>query len=250
MTIQILLYIVVSLFGLVIGSFLNVCIYRIPKKEDIVKTRSHCMNCGHALQWYELVPVFSYVVLRGRCRQCKEKISIQYPLVEFTNALGYVWIFFVNGINIQSILYCLFTSTLIVISVIDSRTMEIPIGCNYFIAILGIIQLAIDFSNWKTYAIGAICVSAFLLMIYIVTGGRGIGGGDVKLMATAGLLVGAPKILLAFFIGSVLAACIHPIRMKVSKVDHQLAFGPYLCIGLYVSILYGKQIIDWYLSTM
>lgn len=250
MTIQILVYIVVSLFGLVIGSFLNVCIYRIPKKEDIVKTRSHCMNCGHVLQWYELVPVFSYVVLRGRCRQCKEKISIQYPLVEFTNALGYVWIFFVNGINIQSILYCLFTSTLIVISVIDSRTMEIPIGCNYFIAILGIIQLAIDFSNWKTYAIGAICVSAFLLMIYIVTGGRGIGGGDVKLMATAGLLVGAPKILLAFFIGSVLAACIHPIRMKVSKADHQLAFGPYLCIGLYVSILYGKQIIDWYLSTM
>ena len=103
----IFLYITIGLFGITIGSFLNVCIYRIPKKENIATTRSHCMECNTQLKWYDLVPLFSWLFLRGKCRYCKAKISVQYPLVELANGIGYVWIFFVNGINFISILYCL-----------------------------------------------------------------------------------------------------------------------------------------------
>lgn len=122
------IYVVVFLYGLCIGSFLNVCIYRIPLKESVAKSRSHCMSCGGQLKWYDLVPLFSYLFLRGRCRQCKAKISIQYPLVEALNGLGYVFIFLINGINLTSILYSLCFSALIVLSVIDFRTYEIPLG--------------------------------------------------------------------------------------------------------------------------
>lgn len=250
MTIQIFINTFVFLYGLVIGSFLNVCIYRLPKKEGIVMTRSHCMKCGHKLQWFELIPVFSYVVLRGRCRQCKDKISIQYPLVELLNAIGYVWIFLNNGVNVESIVYCLFTSVLIVVSFIDAKTLEIPIGCNYIIALLGGLHIIMDLEHWKSYVIGAVCVSGFLLILYVITKGQGIGGGDIKLMATCGLLLGASKIVVAFMLGCILAAVIHLIRMKVSDAGRQLAFGPYLCTGVWIALLYGNQMIQWYLSTL
>ena len=124
------------LIGIVIGSFLNVCIYRIPNKEDIVFTRSHCMSCGHELQWYELVPLLSFLCLRGKCKKCHTKLSIQYPLIEALNGVLYVVIFLINGFNVDSLLYCGLTSALIVLSVIDFRTYEIPIGINIFILII------------------------------------------------------------------------------------------------------------------
>jgi leader peptidase (prepilin peptidase) / N-methyltransferase len=98
------LYIIIFLFGIVIGSFLNVCIYRLPLKENIATTGSHCMSCGHGLRWYDLVPLFSWLQLRGRCRYCKARISVQYPLIEVMNGIGYVLIFVVNGICVDSIL--------------------------------------------------------------------------------------------------------------------------------------------------
>lgn len=244
----IITYIFVSLFGLVIGSFLNVCIYRIPKKEDLVFTRSHCMGCGHQLQWYELVPVFSYLVQRGRCRKCKMRISIQYPMIELVNAIGYVWIFAHHGVCIESVFQCLITSVLIVISVIDERTLEIPVGCNYFILLIGVIHMALDYQHWYIYVLGMISVSGFLLLVYLITRGKGIGGGDIKFMFACGLFLGIPQILLAFILGCVLASVIHIIRMKVSKAEHVLAFGPYLCTGVWITMLYGYEIIQWYIG--
>ena len=236
----------VALFGLVIGSYLNVCIYRIPKKEDMVFARSHCMNCGHTLKWYELIPVFSYLMQGGRCRQCKNKISIQYPIIEAVNAIGYVWIFLHLGVCVESILYCLMQSVLIVIGIIDERTMEIPIGCNYIIALLGGVRVFFDWQNWSSYLIGAICVSGFLFVIYIITRGNGIGGGDIKLMASCGLLLGGTRIILGFLLGCIGASIIHLIRMRVSKAGKQLAFGPYLCVGVWIAAVYGGEIIRWY----
>ena len=122
MTATILFYSIIFLFGITIGSFLNVCIYRIPKHEDIVKTRSHCMSCGYQLEWYDMFPVFSYLFLRGKCRKCKTKLSVQYPLVEVLNGIAYIVIVCVNGVNVESLLYCLLSSTLLVLSVIDFRT--------------------------------------------------------------------------------------------------------------------------------
>lgn len=243
----IFLYIIIFLYGLLIGSFLNVCIYRIPRNENIVTTRSHCMHCGMQLKWYDLVPLFSFIVLGGKCRKCKTRLSLQYPLVELFNALLYCIIFLVNGFNPVSIVYCLMTSALLVLSIIDFRTYEIPFGINVFIGVLGLVRLGLDWADWVNYVLGFCSVSLFLLLIFWLTKGRGIGGGDIKLMATAGLVLGWKLILLAFVLGCLLGSILHVIRMKVSKADRVLAFGPYLAMGIFVSMLYGEVFINWYL---
>ena len=132
-------YIAIFIFGITIGSFLNVCICRIPLGESIVTAPSHCMSCGSKLKWYDMVPVFSWLVLGGKCRSCKAKISAQYPIVEAANGILYVVVCMVNGLNGQSLLYCLMVSALLVLSVIDWRTYEIPVGINLFLAVLGVI---------------------------------------------------------------------------------------------------------------
>lgn len=245
---------VIFLFGITIGSFLNVCIYRIPKKENITTTRSHCMNCGNVIKWYDLVPVISFLLLRGKCRKCGAKISIQYPVIELLNGLLYCLIFAMLGLDLKSVLTMALSSALIVITVIDWRTYEIPFGLNVFIAVLGIIAtteklLNRDFSGALDNVIGAVSVSGFLLLLYIITKGRGIGGGDIKLMATAGLFLGWKNCILAFVIGCVLGSIIHLIRMRVSKQDHVLAFGPYLSAGIFVASLWGDAIVSAYLKS-
>ena len=244
----ILFYIIIFLFGIVIGSFLNVCIYRIPKHEDIVKTRSHCMSCGYQLEWYDMFPVFSYLFLGGKCRKCGAKLSVQYPLIEAANGILYTMIVWMNGVNVESLLYCLLTSALIVLSVIDFRTYEIPLGINLFILALGLIRVATDYRNFPDYLIGFLSVSAVLAVLYYVSKGRAIGGGDVKLMAVCGLLLGWKLIIMAFLLGCILGAVIHVIRMKVSGEDHVLAMGPYLSMGVFIAALWGNQLLTWYLG--
>ena len=244
----IILYIMIFLIGISIGSFLNVCIYRIPKKEDIVFERSHCMSCGNVLKWYELIPLFSFLVQGGKCRNCKTKLSAQYPLIELLNGLIYVWIFMAKGFQPESILFCICASVLIVISVIDWRTYEIPFGCNIIIGILGIVRVFLNLAHWYDYVIGFFAVSGLFLIIYWITKGRGIGGGDIKLMAAAGLLLGWQNILLSLMIGSIAGSVIHLALMKIQGKDRVLAFGPYLAFGIFISMLYGNDIITWYLG--
>lgn len=244
----IMLYIIIFLYGIAIGSFLNVCIFRIPKQENIVKIRSHCMNCGYQLKWYDLVPVFSYLCLGGKCRSCKQKISVQYPLIELLNGALYCTVFAVYGISVDALLYALLTSALIALSVIDFRTYEIPVGINIFILTLGLIRIVTDYADWLDYAVGFFIVSGFLYIVHLVTKGRGIGGGDIKLMAVAGLLLGWKLILLAFVLGCIIGSVIHVARMKISGQGHMLAFGPYLSVGILISALAGEQMIRWYLS--
>lgn len=252
MTIEVLLtisiYICIFLFGIVIGSFLNVCILRIPNGESIVTDRSHCMSCGYQLKWYDLVPLFSYLFLGGKCRKCKKHISMQYPIVEAVNGILWVLFFAVNGISIDSVLYCLMTSALLTLSVIDFRTYEIPFGINVFILALGLIHLVFHLQDWLTYVIGLLLVSTFLEILVIVSKGRAMGGGDVKLMAAAGFLIGWQNSLLALFLGCIVGSVIHLIRMKISDQDHVLAMGPYLSIGILIAALWGQKFFDWYLS--
>lgn len=247
---EILLYIIIFLFGIVIGSFVNVLIYRLPKNENIVVVNSHCMSCGHQLKWYDLVPLFSWIFLRGKCRYCKEKISVQYPLIEAVNGFGYVLIFLVCGLNLSSILYSICFSMLVAISVIDWRTYEIPVGLNITILTLGIIQCILDYRNWSSYLIGMVCVSGFLFLLFIITSGRGIGGGDIKLMFAAGLLLGWKNIILALMLGCIIGSIIHIILMKVSNKGRMLAFGPYLSAGILLAMLFGDQLIGWYLNLL
>jgi leader peptidase (prepilin peptidase)/N-methyltransferase len=241
-------YAIIFIMGLLCGSFLNVCIFRIPLKQDIVYKRSHCPCCGNALKWSELIPVFSFLAQKGRCRSCAAKLSFQYPLVELLNGMVYVWIYHLYGLTVHALLYCLCASALLVISVIDWRTFEIPPGLNLFIFILGLIHVFFDLANWLQYVFGFVAVSGLFLLIYLVTKGRGIGGGDIKLMAAAGFLLGWQHILLAMMIGAISGSAIHLLLMAIKGKTRVLAFGPYLAFGIFVAMLYGGELIRWYLG--
>ena len=244
----IFLYIIIFLYGIVIGSFLNVCIYRIPNKENIVSTGSHCMKCGCQLKWYDLIPVFSYLVLGGRCRKCKERISVQYPLIEMLNGCLYLLVFYRFGMSVDSLLYCLLFSALLTLSVIDFRTYEIPPGINWFIFGLGLIRVITDLTHWLDYAVGLLSVSVFLFLLIIITKGRGMGGGDMKLMAATGIVLGWKCNILAFLLGCIIGSVVHLLRMKLTKEGHVLALGPYLAVGVAIAILWGEKLIAWYMG--
>lgn len=239
-------YIFVFLFGSVIGSFLNVCIFRLPEGESIVTGPSHCMSCGQRLKWYDMVPIFSWLALRGRCRFCKAPISPQYPLVEGANGLAWVVVFLALGFTPDALLGALMTSALLVVSVIDARTCEIPRGAVIVIAALGGVHLLFHPRQWLAFLLGAAAVSGFLLAVLLITGGRGVGGGDVKLMAACGLFLGWKLILLAFFIGCVAGSVIHLLRMRLCGAGRVLALGPYLSAGVFVSLLWGGALLSWY----
>lgn len=249
---------IAALFGLLIGSFLNVLICRIPKKEEFVKTPSHCMECGHRLVWYDLVPLFSWLSLRGKCRYCKASISKQYPLIELANAVLWFSVFVLflalQDVTlfafIDALLAALMCSALLALSVIDFRTYEIPVGFNIFIAILGIVHLLLNLENWLSCMIGLFCISFPLLLIFLLSKGRAVGGGDVKLMAACGLLIGWQKICFAFLLGCILGSVIHLIRMKRSGAEGILAMGPYLSLGVILSLFICDPFINWYTSLL
>ena len=241
--------IIIFILGLLLGSFLNVCIYRIPRHQEIVYTPSHCMACGQSIKWYDLLPVVSYLFLRGRCRSCKEPVSIQYPLVELANGLAYVWIYFALGLTPRGIMTGILFSTCLIISLIDIQWMIIPNGVLFFLFIVGILYQLFFEKAMMESSIGFFAVSVPLLIIHIITGGQ-MGMGDVKLMAVVGWILGWQKIVLALFIGSVLGSIIG-ITFMVVKIIHRkqrIPFGPFLSGGILISALYGNQMIQWYLA--
>ena len=243
-------YIIIFIFGITIGSFLNVCIYRIPLHESIITAPSHCMTCGRRLKWYDLVPVFSWLFLGGKCRNCKTRISPQYPIIETLNGVLYVLICVVCGLNYRSLVICFMTSALVVLSVIDWRTYEIPFGINVFLFILGIAATVLDPAHILSHLVGMVCVSGFLGILYVASGGRAIGGGDIKLMFACGLILGWQKIILAFLLGCIIGSVIHLIRIRVKGAGHVLAMGPYLSVGIFLAALWGEQWIGWYLGCL
>lgn len=238
----------IFMFGMVIGSFLNVCIYRIPEHEDLVRRRSRCRSCGALLKWYDMIPVVSYLLLRGRCRMCKGKFSVQYPLIEALNGFLYLIVMFACGIHAISLLYCFLASALLVLSVIDYKTYEIPAGINLFILVLGGIRSVLDYQHFQDYLLGFLVVSVPLTVLYYAAGGKAVGGGDVKLMAVSGLFLGWELIITAFILGCILGAAIHIVRMKISGAGRMLAMGPYLSIGIFIAALWGRRILSWYLA--
>lgn len=243
-------YMIVFIFGIVIGSFLNVCIYRLPLGESVVVAPSHCMVCGGKLRWFDMVPVVSWIVLGGKCRFCKAKISAQYPIIEGVNGILYVMICAVNGLEWSSVIYCFMASALLVLSIIDWRTYEIPFGINVFLFVLGVAMTILDRGNLAEHLIGMICVSGLLGILYLLTGGRAIGGGDIKLMFACGLILGWKLILLAFFLGCIIGSVVHIIRMSVKKAGRMLAMGPYMSAGILLAALWGNAWINWYLSLL
>jgi len=243
---------VATVFGLVVGSFLNVCIYRIPRNISVNGNhgRSMCANCGKTLKSYDLIPLFSYLILGGKCRFCKKHISFRYPLVESINALLWglcVWFY---GLTPEMAVYAVFCSVLLVLSMIDLDTQEIPYRLQVIILSLGVISLFLSgFSGIKERLIGLVVVSVPMVMITLISGG--FGGGDIQLMAVSGFLLGYQNNLLAMIIGTILAAIVGVFVARRTKKDEEkvkIPFGPFLSIGLISALFWGQEIYRWYFS--
>ena len=246
-------YILIALFGLLFGSFLNVCILRIPEGKSVITGPSHCPSCNRRLRPIELVPVFSWLALRARCRSCGVKISAQYPLIEAANAVLWMLAAYIRGFSPALPLECALLSAFLGLSIIDARTREIPFCFNVFIAVCGILRAGLSVYTGGFWAllphiIGFFAVSVPIYIIYILSGKRAVGGGDVKLLAAAGLFLGWRLTVLGFFTGCILGSLIHVIRMRVSGAGRTLALGPYLAAGLALSLFFGDSAIAWYLG--
>ena len=202
------------------------------------------------MKWYDMIPVFSWLLLGGKCRSCKSKISLQYPVIELLNGILYVVICLVNGMDLFSLIYCLMTSALLTLSLIDWRTYEIPPGINGFLFILGVAAAVLDRGNLLSHLAGMVCVSGFLGILYLISRGRAIGGGDIKLMFVCGLILGWKQIILAFLLGCIIGSVIHLIRIRVQGEGHVLAMGPYLSAGIFLAALWGNEWISWYISLL
>ena len=177
---------------------------------------------------------------------------MQYPVVEAVNGILWVAVFLVNGMNGMSVLYSLMASALLTLSVIDWRTFEIPFGINVFLGVLGVVAVFLEKEEWRSHLIGAVCVSGVLFVLYLLSKGRAIGGGDIKLMAVSGLFLGAAPTVCAMFIGLVTGGgygAYMLISKKLDRKDH-FAFGPFLAFGLAVAVFAGDRIAEWYLGML
>lgn len=174
------------------------------------------------------------------------KIKIfSFPILEGINGILYSIIFIENGRNTMSVIYCLMESALLVIAIIDWYTYEIPLSINIFLGILGIIATVLDREQLVSHLMGAVFVSGILFSLYCMTKGTAIGGGDIKLMAASGLLIGWKKITMALFIGCIIGSIIHLIRMKRYHLSHIFAMGPYLSMGIFFAAIWGEK---WIMS--
>jgi leader peptidase (prepilin peptidase)/N-methyltransferase len=235
------------------GSFLNVCIYRIPIEKTIVRGRSYCPSCGSLIPWYLNIPVLSYLALRGKCRSCKEPISPIYPIVELINALFTFLSFWLYGWTLTALFLSVFFSILIVISMIDLQHQIIPDGLVITLFILGALnasyRIFLLHDHWYPYVIGIFAASVPLLILGLIYP-DGLGGGDVKFMAAAGLFVGWKTILLGLFLGNVIALlCVVVLffRKKAGRKT-QIPFGPFLSLGIVCAIIFGQQLISLYVK--
>lgn len=240
----------VFLFGLVIGSFLNVCIYRLPRGESIVNPPSHCMLCGTTLKTWDLVPVISYLLLKGRCRYCKNKFSVRYLAVELLTAFLFGVNYYLFGLSIEFLKASMMLSFLIIISFID---YDYQLIYDKFLLWFLLSGLVMHFLLWQSdlinISIGFLVGGLALFIVAIVSRG-GMGGGDIKLSAVLGVWLGWPDILLMLFIAFILGGIISLLLLifKIKKRSDVIPFGPFIALGGYITLTLGRQIIFWYLS--
>ncbi|MET0514026.1 MAG: prepilin peptidase [Nitrospiraceae bacterium] len=247
--------VIASLFGAVIGSFLNVCIYRLPRQESILWPASHCTACGSTIAFYDNIPMISYGILRGRCRACRVSISIQYPLVELVTSIGYGLIFWHFGLTAVSFVYALLYSALVVITGTDFSHQIIPDMVTLPGLAIGILSAAVILPLGIMNSLVGVVVGGGLLWLLAwlspyLFGKEGMGGGDIKLMAMVGAFLGWKLVLLAIMVGSLLGSIVGVslIAFRVMRRDQYLPFGPFLAVGSLVAIFLHQPVLNWYWS--
>jgi leader peptidase (prepilin peptidase) / N-methyltransferase len=243
------------ILGACIGSFLNVVIYRIPADESIVSPGSRCPQCAAAIRWYQNVPIVSWILLRGRCASCDVGISVRYPLVEALTGALFVLVFLAFEVQSATLVYWIFVAALVAITFIDLDHQIIP----DVISLPGIPAgfIASFFVPWVSWSDSLIGIALGGGSLYLVAAGyelltkkEGMGGGDIKLLAMIGAFLGWQAVLPVIFFSSLIGSLIGVPLMLIKKADGRLAipFGPFLALGGVVYLLWGRQIIHWYLS--
>ena len=275
-----MLNVISVLFGAMIGSFLNVCICRIPEGKSIVTPGSHCPQCGKAIRWYDNLPVISFLLLRGRCRHCRRSISVQYPLVEGITAILSLLLFIRFGPSPQYVIYFAFTAALVVITVIDLYHQIIPNGISLPGIAVGLLaswflpnpalmdgllrglvfqaaRLGVNLSNHAAFVdalLGIVLGGGSLLLVihlyYWLRKGEGMGGGDVKLLAMVGAFLGWKAVIVTIifssFIGSIVGVAL--MVRKGKDLKYAIPYGPFLSLGAVIALFYGEGLIVWYLT--
>lgn len=250
-----MIYITLFILGLIFGSFLNVCIYRLPNGESIIRPGSHCPKCNHKIAWYENIPILSFLILRGRCSKCKEKISFLYPLIETMTATLAVIMFIFFGLSFKALIFFALFSSLIVATFIDFKHHEIPdvitlpgiaIGLSLSFLYPGLLlkteRIASVFDSFLGVLIGGGSLYLMGFLGEIVFKKEAMGGGDIKLLAMIGSFLGWKLALLTFFIAPFFGS-ISGLILKIKQDKDIIPYGPYLSLAAFISLLWGDIII-------
>jgi leader peptidase (prepilin peptidase)/N-methyltransferase len=248
--------IIVFIFGLIIGSFLNVCIWRLPRRESIIKPSSRCPYCNNKIRWYDNIPLLSFILLKARCRDCNAKIPFRYFLVELVTAIMFSFVFYYYGLSFKFFIYSLFFSLLLVATFVDARLRIIPDE----ISVGGIFMgLTLSFIFPEIQGADSHILGLFNSFLGVISGAgityltgligsfifkkEAMGFGDVKLMGAIGAFLGWKLAFLCFFIAPFLGA-IFGIIILLTKKSHLIPYGPFLSFGAVVSLLYGEKILN------
>ncbi|MDP2862588.1 MAG: prepilin peptidase [Desulfobacterales bacterium] len=250
--------VLIFIFGICIGSFMNVCIYRIPLSKSIVTPRSMCPGCNSLISAYDNIPVISYILLKGKCRNCGIPISLRYPLVETISGLTALAVFMRFGLSAEGLIYFAFISALVVITFIDidhriiPDTISLPgIPIGFLLA-----SLVLPSMNYKTSLAGILTGGGSLLAVAwiynLITKKEGMGGGDIKLLAMIGAFTGWKGVLFTIFVASATGTLAGIAVMLKTKKGMKLAvpFGPFLSIGAILYIFFGAALISWYIKLL
>ena len=254
----------IFVFGTVIGSFLNVCIWRLPRDESLLKPGSHCPKCDTHIAWYDNIPIVSYILLRAKCRYCAEPISIRYPLVEALTGALFVCLYLKFSLSIALAVYCALVASFIVVTFVDLEHYIIPNQITFGgIGVGLVLSLIVRHIPGDGFIVtkpleaisGGVLFAGTIYLLdqfsYLVFKKRGMGGGDVKLAAVIGLFVGLrlvlPVILVASVVGSVIGIAVLAIRrQKEDDPSHYIPFGPYLVLGTIIVLFFGENMLEFW----
>lgn len=242
------------IFSLIFGSFLNVCIYRLPRGESVVYPPSHCPICKQRIKPYDLIPIVSFIILKGRCRACKTKISRRYPFVEFLSLLCAILAYDKFDLSIKTFLIYLIACVLIYISFVDIEKMEISNLSVFLLLFLCSLSYYLEKGfSWvsiKQWFLGGIYSSTLVLLIYIISQGSAMGFGDVLLIFAGSIGFEWQKAVLVNFLSFVSGALWSAVMLaqKRKTLKQQIPFAPFISAAIYITILYGEEIIEWYLD--
>ncbi|MEJ2724174.1 MAG: prepilin peptidase [Deltaproteobacteria bacterium] len=242
------------LFGLCLGSFLNVCVYRIPLRKSIVYPPSSCPQCDEKIRFYDNIPLISYILLRGKCRKCGSAIPLHYPVVEALTALLSTALFMRVGLSAQYFLFLLFAASLVTITFIDLHHKIIPdvISLPGILAGLGISFLKLTPVSWLESLIGILAGGGFLYLVAVLfewlTAREGMGGGDVKLLAMIGAWMGWTALPFIVLISSVTGTLIGGASLLMARkgVRTRIPFGPFLALGALIYFFFGSELVSWF----